>query len=149
MTTHLRVLNDAPFLEGRSTKDAESIGIPIEVLSFNTGNRTSCSEEKRIIHIRGDILPDMENGTSARDRMSSRAVLAHEYYGHYLNMPSQFDIGDWRDEFRASYSAAINAPNLSDEERAMLIQDAYDRAEEAGIKVKKNKKAREILYGFE
>ena len=38
-------------------------------------------------------------------------------------------------------------PYLSDEERAMLILDAYDRAKEAGIYLDYNDKAREILYG--
>ena len=32
-------------------------------------------------------------------------------YGHYKNHPSQFRVGDWRDEFRASYCAALNALN--------------------------------------
>ena len=81
--------------------------------------------------------------------MSSRAVLAHEYYGHYLNYPSKFSIGDWRDEFRASYDAAIKTPNLTDDERKMLMIDAYDRAKEAGVSIKYNKKARLLIYGYE
>jgi hypothetical protein len=79
----------------------------------------------------GDILPDPK-GITARDRMSQRAVLAHEYYGHYLNHPSEYPIGHWKDEFRASYDAAVKAPNLSDEERRDLMIYAYDRAKEAG-----------------
>jgi hypothetical protein len=60
------------------------------------------------------------------------AVLAHEYYGHYKFSPSEFKSGDWRDEMRASYIAALKAPNLSDKDRAYLILDAYERAKEAG-----------------
>ncbi len=75
--------------------------------------------------------------------------MAHEYYGHYKNNPSNFDIGDWRDEFRASYCAALNTPNLTDEERALLMLDAFDRAKDMGIVVEYNDKARRIIYGIE
>lgn len=83
-----------------------------------------------------------------RDRMSSRAVLAHEYYGHYKSHPSEYDPGDWRDEFRASYNAVVNTPNLTDEERAHLMLDAYDRAKEAGQFNGYDETARRIIYGY-
>ena len=70
-------------------------------------------------------------------------------YGHYKNHPSQFRVGDRRDEFRASECSALNAPNLSDEERRMLMLDAYDRAREAGVSVRYNKKARRLIYGYD
>lgn len=128
--------------------DAESLGIPEDIMVFNEGSRTGFSEDLNLIHIRGDVLPDL-GSTNTRDRLSPKAVLAHEYYGHYKNNPSAFDIGDWRDEFRASYRAAIDAPNLSDEERRMLMLDAYDRAKEAGVSVKYNRQARRLIYGYE
>lgn len=80
--------------------------------------------------------------------MSQRAVLAHEHYGHMAHHPSEYPIGDWRDEFRASYAAAINAPNLSDMDRALLMVDAYDRAREAGNPLEYDKTARRIIYGY-
>lgn len=80
--------------------------------------------------------------------MSERAVLAHEYYGHFKFYPSAFRPNDWRDEMRASYIAALKAPNLSDEDRAYLIIDAYERAKEAGHYFDYSKKAREITYGY-
>ena len=128
--------------------DAESIGIPLEVLRFNKGSKTGFLDNLKLINIRGDVLPDL-NGNSPRDLMSSKAVLAHEYYGHYANHPSLFRNGDWRDEFRASYCAAVNAPNLSDSDRRDLMLDAYDRAREAGIAVIYNKNARRIIYGYD
>lgn len=128
-------------------KHAKALGIPDSVLSFNTGTQTGFVDGSRTIHVRGDILPDTDSNHN-RDLLSQRAVLAHEYYGHYMNDPSQFRVGDWRDEFRASYMAAINAPNLSDEERRMLMLDAYDRAREAGVSVRYNEKARKIVYGY-
>ena len=92
-------------------------------------------------------MPDTSS-TMARDRMSQRAVLAHEYYGHYLHHPSEYPPGDWRDEFRASYMAAVNAPNLSDEDRMYLMMDAYDRKKEAGVFDGYDETARRIIYGY-
>ncbi len=129
-------------------KAAKELNIPENILRFNQGNQTGFSDRKEIINIRGDILPD-KSSNNLRDILSSKAVLAHEYYGHYKNHPSQFRVGDWRDEFRASYCAALNAPNLSDEERRMLMLDAYDRAREAGVSVRYNKKARRLIYGYD
>lgn len=126
--------------------DARSLEIPEEVLRFNVGGQTGFSERDMVINIRGDILPDLSS-KNLRDVLSQKAVLAHEYYGHYKSHPSSFRVGDWRDEFRASYRAAIDAPGLSDEERQMLILDAYDRAKEAGVSVRYNKEARRLLYG--
>lgn len=128
-------------------EEAESIEIPVKILSFNSGTRTGFREDIMTINIRGDILPDMTS-KRPRDRMSSRAVLAHEYYGHYLNHPSEYKIGDWRDEFRASYDAADRTPNLTDEERALLMLDAYDRAKEALQMIEYDEKARRIIYGY-
>ena len=127
--------------------DARSLNIPEEVLRFNEGKQTGFSDRHNVITVRGDILPDL-NSENLRDRLSQKAVLAHEYYGHYKHHPSTFRVGDWRDEFRASYRAAIDSPNLSDDERRMLMLDAYDRAKEAGISVEYNKTARGIIYGY-
>lgn len=128
--------------------DAKLLEIPTKVLRFNVGSQTGFSDREGVINIRGDILPD-ETSDNLRDRLSQKAVLAHEYYGHYKSHPSSFRIGDWRDEFRASYRAAIDAPNLSDEERRMLMLDAYDRAKESGVAVKYNKMARKMIYGYD
>lgn len=76
-----------------------------------------------------------------------RAVLAHEYYGHFKHIPSEYPVGDWRDEFRASYEAALNAPNLSDEDRSRLIIDAYERQKEAGEFNGYSEEAKRILFG--
>lgn len=127
--------------------DANDIGVDLNLLRFNEGGRTGFSDEEGVIFIRGDIIPD-ETSITARDRMSQKAVLAHEYYGHYLNHPSEYEIGDWRDEFRASYDAAIKTPNLSRQERADLMVDAYDRAREAGEFLEYDEKAKEIIYGY-
>lgn len=127
--------------------DAKSLNIPEEVLRFNEGDQTGFSDRRNVITVRGDVLPDL-NSENLRDRLSQKAVLAHEYYGHYKHHPSTFRVGDWRDEFRASYRAAVDAPGLSDEERRMLMLDAYDRAKEAGVSVEYNKTARGIIYGY-
>lgn len=142
----LNILDDKQI--ERINQYADELQIPRNVLSYNTGFQTGFSDRKKVINIRGDIFPD-KTSYNNRDLLSERAVLAHEYYGHMKHDPSNFEVGDWRDEFRASYSAAINAPGLSDEERRMLMLDAYDRAKEAGISAKYNKKARKLIYGYD
>ncbi|MMZ66548.1 hypothetical protein D1872_290540 [compost metagenome] len=81
--------------------------------------------------------------------MSERAVLAHEYYGHRAYSGTRLPPGSWNDEFRASYMAAKNTPNLTDEDRIYLMLDAIERAKEAGVTIKYNDFMRRILYGFE
>lgn len=129
-------------------EDADSIGVPRTLLRFNEKSQTGFYDDEGLIFIRGDILPDLQS-KNVRDILTQKAVLAHEYYGHYLSHPSPFRIGDWRDEFMASYKAALNAPNLSDNERRMLMLDAYDRAKEAGVPVIYNKEARRLIHGYE
>lgn len=127
--------------------EAKAIGIPNGILVFNSGNQTGFRDSDTQIYIKGDIFPD-NNSNKNRDLLSVRATLAHEYYGHYKAHPSPYGIGDWRDEFNASYRAAIDAPNLSDEDRARLMIDAYERAEEAGQKLEYDKIARRLIYGY-
>lgn len=127
--------------------DAASIGVPQDCLVFNEGGRTGYSDALGAITVRGDILPD-NSSRANRDAMTSRAVLAHEFYGHYKYRKTKLFPGDWRDEFRASYRAAIDTPNLSIEERASLMVDAYTRAEEAGCALKKTAEYSKIVYGI-
>ena len=127
---------------------AEEIKIPSSILEFNYGIQTGFVDGTQKIHVRGDIFPD-NNSKNARDILSEKAVLAHEYYGHYMNHPSTLPKGDWKDEFRASYRAAIDTPNLSDDDRRLLMLDAFNRAEEAGVIVKQNERARRMIYGYD
>ena len=131
--------------------DIDAIGADPAIFRFNEGNQTGFLDSEGIINIRGDILPNL-NSTHPRDLMSQRAVLAHEYYGH-----KYFDDvfgarnsapGSWNDEFRASYNAAINTPNLSDMDRMYLMLDALERAKETGVNIKMTEQIRRILYGY-
>jgi len=127
--------------------EIDAIGADRSVFRFNTGNKTGFDDDEIAINVKGDVYPDL-NSKHPRDLMSERAVLAHEYYGHYNFFPSQFGYSDWRDEMRASYIAALKAPNLSAPDRAYLMLDAYERAREAGHMLEYSKKAREIIYGY-
>ena len=131
--------------------DIDALEADPSIFRFNEGNQTGFLDSKGIINVRGDVLPDLKSN-HPRDLMSSRAVLAHEYYGHkHFN-----DVygtrnplpGSWNDEFRASYNAAINAPNLSDIDRAYLMSDALERAREAGVIIKITDEIRRIMYGY-
>ena len=128
--------------------EIRAIGADKSVFMFNAGTKTAFFDRKRVVNVKGDIFPDL-NSIHPRDLMSERAVLAHEYYGHFCFFPSSFKSGDWRDEMRASYIAAIKTPNLSNKDRTYLILDAYERAKEAGHYFEYSKKAREIIYGYE
>jgi len=130
-------------------KDAEAIKADISVFKFNEGQHTSYSDIFDEVRIRGDVLPNLDS-IHPRDLMSSRAVLAHEYYGHrpYRNAEDQLPIGSWNDEFRASYMAAKNAPGLSDDDRRYLVLDALDRAKTAGVSIKHNSFIRRVLHGY-
>ena len=128
-------------------KDIASIEADESVFKFNKGHRTGYDDVLDEIRVKGDILPDFSS-KHPRDRMSSRAALAHEYYGHRANRGTNVPNGAWNDEFRASYMAAKNCPNLSDEERADLILDALERAKESGVTIKNNDFIRRILYGY-
>jgi len=126
--------------------EINAIGADESVFRFNEGIRTAFSDRTGNINVRGDVFPD-KNSTHPRDQMSERAVFAHEYYGHYNFAPSIFEATDWRDEFRASYVAATETPNLTDDDRRYLMLDAYERAKEAGRFYEYSKKAREVIYG--
>lgn len=128
-------------------KDIASIEADESVFRFNKGHRTGYDDVLDEIRVKGDILPDLSS-KHPRDRMSSRAALAHEYYGHRANRGTNVPNGAWNDEFRASYMAAKNCPNLSDEERADLILDALERAKESGVTIKNNSFIRRVLYGY-
>lgn len=111
------------------------------------------------VHIKGNIYPD-DSSAHPRDKMSVRAVLAHEYYGHKPNREQYLKEDSvtsekgrnrlaslmWADEFRASYMAAKNAPGLTTEDRQYLIMDAISRAREAGVSIKYNDFMRRVLY---
>lgn len=133
--------------ERQIRKDADNLGIPQEALRFNNGKRTSY-DDRGWINIRGDIFP-ADYALNPESILNERCALAHEYYGHMMHSPSRFNIGDWRDEFEASYFAALDTPNLTDQERRLLMIDAFERPKAAGVKVTMNKEARRIVYGFD
>ena len=117
------------------------------IFKFNRYDSTSYYEDQDIISVRANVFPD-KSSAHPRDLMSERAVLAHEYYGHRSYRNTRVERGAWNDEFRASYMAAKNAPNLTDEDRRCLVLDALERAKEAGVKITYNDFIRRILYGY-
>lgn len=139
-----RILNEQEIESLR--EDIQAIGADESVFRFNYGTRTAYHDDDDFISVRGDVLPDPYSN-KARDKMSSRAALAHEYHGHRANRNTPLPSGSWNDEFRASYMAAKNSPGLSTEDRYYLIQDAIDRAQEAGVKIRYNSFMQEVLYG--
>lgn len=128
-------------------QEAEAIGIDKSCLVFKENFATGYSDSRDKIFIGADIFPSEDDSIHNRDKLSVRAVLAHEYYGHKRNRGTDFPQGFWEDEYRASYEAAKYAPNLTQEDRYRLILDALDRAKEAGIIIEKDDFIKEVLYG--
>lgn len=85
--------------------DIKAIGADESNFVFNGGDSTSYSDKHDVVFVRGDVIPDT-NSIHPRDLMSTRAALAHEYYGHRSHRGTKLKDGSWNDEFRASYSAA-------------------------------------------
>ena len=118
------------------------------VFMFNVPNRdTGYYDEKDLIILNRAVLPAVDDSRTARDRLTSKSVIAHEYYGHRAYRGTKLPRNDWRDEFRASYMAALKAPSLTRDERQLLMRDALDRAKEAGVTIKTTRTIRRILYG--
>lgn len=128
--------------------DIRAIKADERVFRFNEGYATGYIDEVDIIRVRGDVLPDL-NSKNPRDLMSARAVLAHEYYGHRAFRGTSVQKGSWNDEFRASYTAALKSPGLTDTDRSLLMQDALERAREAKVSIRMNEKMKRWIYGLQ
>ena len=129
-------------------KEIRAIQADEDVFVFRDYIGTGYSDKRDKIYISSNVFPSTDNSKHPRDLMSERAALAHEYYGHRANRNSTLEPGSWNDEFRASYFAARDCPNLSDEDRRYLILDAVERAKEAGVSIEYNDFMRRVVYGY-
>jgi len=129
--------------------EIDEINADRNVFVFRDGYGSGYSDERDKVYVSSNIFPSNDGSNHPRDLMSERAALAHEYYGHRANRGTKLPNGAWNDEFRASYMAAKNCPNLSDDDRRYLILDALERAKESGVAIKNNNFIRKILYGYE
>ena len=126
-----------------------AISADISVFRFIDGVLTGYSDSRDLVYISSSVFPSNDGSDNPTDLLSPRAVIAHEYYGHRTHRNSILPVGSWNDEFRASYMAAKNCPNLSIEDRVALIRDAIYRAEQAGVSIRYNDFIRRVLYGIE
>jgi hypothetical protein len=112
--------------------DFESIGGDPAILRFNKGTKTGYVDTVDLIYVKGDVYPSTDpSATRSNATLSARAALAHEL-GHRQFRGTMLEVGDVRDEIRASVWAAKNVTNLSNEERMQLLTDAKDRASGGG-----------------
>ena len=135
---------DKEYIRGEIT----AIEADPDVFAFRDGSGSGYNEKHDIIYVSSNVFPSQDNSLHPRDLMSVRAALAHEYYGHRAFRGTKVEQGAWNDEFRASYFAAKNAPNLSADDRRYLILDCKERAKEAGVTIRDNTFMKGILYGF-
>ena len=99
---------------------------------------TKYSQDDDIIIVGSNVFPDLENPSNMTDKLSVACVLAHEYYGHrsmrdeYLK--EEVDTTNTAlDEFKASFLAYKDTPNLTDKEREMLLYQAYETAKSGNL----------------
>lgn len=129
-------------------KEIDAIGADKKFFEFRDFLPTAYSDSRDKIYISSSVFPSTDDSKHPTDMLSVRATLAHEYYGHksYRNTP--LEKGSWNDEFRASYMAAKHCPGLTNEDRTMLINDAMQRARDAGVNIQYNDFIRRCLYGI-
>lgn len=121
-----------------------AIQADISIFDFNFSLYTMyCYEEDRILVAR-DIFPNMEfMPLHPRDALSSKAMLALEYYG-YRKWAGK---NDWRNRLYAKADTVFNAPGLSDVERITLLNYATFEAEEHSQIVGITEAIRNIIFG--
>ena len=111
--------------------------------------KTLYDEVSDKVYVGSNVFPDLENPSNMTDKLSVACVLAHEYYGHrsmrdeYLEENEDTSMTPL-DEFKASFLAYKNAPNLTDEEREMLLYQAYETAKSGNLE-NEIKMCREII----
>lgn len=163
MSRGQRCLSRAPFTGEEIEilrKAIRSIGADESVFVFNDpnhmGGSTCYNYQDDVVYVTRNVFPNEDSlSTHPRDRLTPRAVLAHEYYGHraarqrYLDEESGIVEKEplWRDEAYASINAAFNTPGLTQVERAELIYDAVKRAEEYSQIIVPTAEMKEVLYG--
>ena len=120
---------------------------------------TCYNYDEDLVYVTRNVFPDKRYASAhPRDVMSVGAVLAHEYYGHrayrqeYLEdlkkEKNYHTTPIWRDECRASLTAAHNAPGLNAFDRRDLVMDAVFRAQEFGQMIEMNDFMKEAVYGY-
>lgn len=121
--------------------------------------KSTCYDfENDIVYVIRNVLPDLRYSYNfhPRDLMSPRAVLAHEYYGHRV-MRNRYiresrgkiiPVSRWFDEAYASIYAARDTPNLEQLDRVFLLNDAAQRAKEAGCVFELTPEMREMIHGY-
>ena len=144
-------------------KEIRRIGADESKFIFNDPKhipKSTCyNYEKDIVFVTKNVLPDLRYGSShPRDLMSVAALLAHEYYGYRHYRQEYLDDDKkgnnyhttlpWRDECRASITAAKLTPNLTEKERADLVSEALRRAEDEGQYIELDDFMKETLYGY-
>lgn len=166
MSNGMRDMSRTPLTEHEILlvkKEIQRIEADLSIFVFNDEDHIQTSTcynfiEDRI-YVTRNVFPDTKYGSiHPRDIMSIAAVLAHEYYGHrsyrdeYISdYKIELDYHTteiWKDECRASITAAKITPNLTDQEKSNLVMDAIYRAQEYNHRIEMDDFMKEVLYGY-
>lgn len=116
---------------------AVHLGMPREGIQYSDYGETcyfSFQGTEDILRIGTDVLPN-PNGTTANELITCHGAIAHEIVGHRATCLRGTN-GEERstyDEVQASIRAAKFADGLTDYERTLLMNDAKERATNAGL----------------
>ena len=103
------------------------------VIDTEKPRKTLYDELSDKVYVGSNVFPDLENPLNMTDKLTVACVLAHEYYGH-RSMRDEYlkeevdTTNSSLDEFKASFFAYKNTPNLTEDEREMLLYQAYETA---------------------
>ena len=141
---------------------AKKLGFPEEKIhiadNINTSNTGMLYDE--ILLINNDVLPTNLPTRNPNSLVSGKGTIAHEIIGHYETALkgtsfNQYDIINNQlvrnsynvalDEAQASIRAARFAPDLTYEERVVLIKDGIQRLKREGLKIKDVRHLLDIL----
>lgn len=131
--------NEIPLTDEQKQECVEyamSLGMPRNKIFFTDYLLTGYSGgELDILMIGTDVYPANDK-SKANYRLSVRAALAHEIVGHRATCLRGTNFTNIAmDEAQASYRAARLAPNLTKEDRELLVQDAIDRLSSTGSRL--------------
>ena len=147
--------NDLPLTSSQieELKDyAKKLGFPedkIYIADKVTSSNTGMLYDE-ILLINNDVLPTTLPTRNPNSLVSGRGTIAHEIIGHYETAIkgtafNQYDIVNNKlvrnsynaalDEAQASIRAARFAPDLTYEERIILIKDALQRLKKEGLRI--------------
>lgn len=130
-------------------EEIRSISADESVFAFDDPQgKARYDQEKDIIYVTRHIFPDTSVWPeSPFDQLTPRALLALLYYGHRARAGKDDKGEAWKNKALQALNTALNAPGLSQFERAVLLMDAAWHAAKGFHEFILTEDLKEIAYG--